>query len=58
MVLYATGLAINDIVHSEILFSGLNLNQFMRFCNFVGITHMYVSNHILPLPKNVYCSNS
>ena len=47
MVLYATGLVINDIVHSAILFFGLNLNQFMRFCNFVGIMHMS--------PTTYYC---
>ena len=37
--LYAAGLAINDVVHSSILYSGLNLKQFLRFCTFVGITH-------------------
>ena len=37
--LYATGLAINDIVHSAVLYSGINLRQFMRFCQFVGVTH-------------------
>ena len=47
MVLHATCLAINDIVHSAILFPGLNLNQFMRFCNFVGIKHMS--------PTTYYC---
>ena len=43
--LYATGLAINDIVHSAILYSGLNLKQFIRFCQFIGTTHTSPSSY-------------
>ena len=37
--LYASGLAINDVIHSAMLYSGLNIQQFLRFCQFVGVTH-------------------
>ena len=36
---YAAGFAINHIVHSSILFSGLGFQQFLRFCKFVGLGH-------------------
>ena len=35
----AFGLAINDVIHSAMLYSGLNIQQFLRFCQFVGVTH-------------------
>ena len=36
---YAAGFAINHIVHSSILFSGMGFQQFLRFCKFVGLCH-------------------
>ena len=36
---YAAGFAINHIVHSSILFSGLGFQQFLRFCKFVCLGH-------------------
>ena len=36
---YASGFAVNHIVNSAILFSGLSEMQFIRFCKFIHMSH-------------------